>query len=170
MVPRPRRPPPSRIRRDRRLSPSPCRRQHLTNQAEGGGMIDSFAPLVTALTHTGFKGGRPVTRKQWSPILLQSLGSPTDLAALMAGSSDPEVRSSLIGLDEVMDDLARLEDQGVWALTCLDDRYPDLWHEKLTGRMPAVIFGLGDPQLLNLKCLAVLGSRDAPEASLSFAQ
>lgn len=57
---------------------------------------------------------------------------------------------------------------GLWIISRADPVYPDRLKAKLRTLSPPVLFGCGDPQLLNLGGLAVIGSRNASSIDLDF--
>lgn len=132
-------------------------------------MIDSFAPLVAALTHTGFSMAAPVPRKSWAAHLAQAPDSRVEVLRRLESDPDPNVKGALIRLNAVTDELNRLEKLGIWALTWFHPFYPPSWKRDLGMSGPPLIFGMGSPERLTQRCVAVLGSRDAPPAALDLA-
>lgn len=61
-----------------------------------------------------------------------------------------------------------LEKIGAWNLTFLDDDYPRLLNE--TPNPPALIIGIGDRACLNMKSIAIVGSRGASAYGLKVAR
>lgn len=57
---------------------------------------------------------------------------------------------------------------GLWFITRADPAYPEKLKSRLRTLSPPVLFGCGDPQLLNLGGLAVIGSRNASNIDLDF--
>jgi predicted Rossmann fold nucleotide-binding protein DprA/Smf involved in DNA uptake len=66
-------------------------------------------------------------------------------------------------------ELERLSTRGIWIITRADDAYPPLFRSRLKATAPPVLFGVGDPSALDLRSLAIVGSRDADERSIGFA-
>jgi predicted Rossmann fold nucleotide-binding protein DprA/Smf involved in DNA uptake len=66
-------------------------------------------------------------------------------------------------------ELDRLAGRGIWVVTRADDAYPPLIKERLKATAPPLLFGAGRPGLLLERGIAVVGSRDADESSLTFA-
>src|SRR2546426_769510 len=60
--------------------------------------------------------------------------------------------------------------RGIWITSRTDSDYPEQLKSKLKEHAPTVIYGCGDRSLLQNGGLAVVGSRDADEQSLDFAQ
>jgi predicted Rossmann fold nucleotide-binding protein DprA/Smf involved in DNA uptake len=130
---------------------------------------DPFAALVVALTHTGFSMAEPVSRKQWTLLLEPMPPTLNELESRIASSTDPDVRGVLNCVQDVERELERLEEQGVRAVTTYDEAFPDAWREKLGGKAPPVFFAVGETALLKGQSVAILGSRNAPEEALEFA-
>ncbi|MBU1706622.1 DNA-processing protein DprA [bacterium] len=59
---------------------------------------------------------------------------------------------------------------GLWILGRNDEAYPSRLKERLQQKAPVVLYGAGNQSLLSRGGLAVVGSRDADEEALSFAQ
>lgn len=53
-----------------------------------------------------------------------------------------------------------LEHKGFWALTAEDEHYPSRLRERLGDAAPALLHGVGDPTLLSVDGIGVVGSRD----------
>lgn len=66
-------------------------------------------------------------------------------------------------------EVERMAGVGIWALTRSDEAYPGMLKERLGTLAPPVLFGAGDPTVLNAGFLAVVGSRDVDEAGERFA-
>jgi predicted Rossmann fold nucleotide-binding protein DprA/Smf involved in DNA uptake len=66
-------------------------------------------------------------------------------------------------------ELDRLAARGIWLVTRADESYPPALKERLKNTAPPLLFGAGRPALLLERAIAVVGSRDADESSLSFA-
>jgi predicted Rossmann fold nucleotide-binding protein DprA/Smf involved in DNA uptake len=58
---------------------------------------------------------------------------------------------------------------GLWVLTRSDSEYPERLKKRLQLEAPPVLFGCGNKSLLNVRGIAVVGSRNASDADLSFA-
>jgi predicted Rossmann fold nucleotide-binding protein DprA/Smf involved in DNA uptake len=59
---------------------------------------------------------------------------------------------------------------GVWILSRADDRYPQRLKGRLGSRAPVLLYGAGEPGLLDRGGLAVVGSRNASPEALTFAR
>jgi predicted Rossmann fold nucleotide-binding protein DprA/Smf involved in DNA uptake len=133
-------------------------------------LTDLLAPLVVALTHTGFHGTFPVDRRRWAGLLESPTGSAEELEQRILASPDPEVRRSLEALDVVRLELARLAGEGVWTVTWFDSGYPARGRERLGAKGPPVLFGIGEVALLGRPYAAILGSRNASPHAIHFAE
>ncbi len=58
---------------------------------------------------------------------------------------------------------------GVWVLSRGDSGFPKTWKEKLKSTSPIVIYGIGSPELLSERYVAVVGSRDSGVDELTLA-
>lgn len=67
-------------------------------------------------------------------------------------------------------ELDRLQGMGIWLTSRRDPQYPRLWLERLGDGAEPILFGAGDPALLTGPMAAVVGSRDASDEALAFAQ
>lgn len=59
---------------------------------------------------------------------------------------------------------------GLWVLTRSDNNYPSRLKQLLKTDSPAILFGCGNPLLLNKGGIAVVGARDANEKDLEFSR
>lgn len=132
---------------------------------------------------TSSNGSRPLTVADWGRFAewLHARGrSPADLIEadhaedVLEGWSDDKI--SLERLRGLLDRhgalglaLERWERAGLWILTRSHAQYPKKLKQRLGQSSPPVLFGCGDPSLLNMPQIAVVGSRDASPADLAFA-
>jgi predicted Rossmann fold nucleotide-binding protein DprA/Smf involved in DNA uptake len=65
--------------------------------------------------------------------------------------------------------LEKWERAGLWVLTRSDSEYPERLKKRLKLEAPPVLFGCGKRSLLNGRGIAIVGSRNASDADLSFA-
>lgn len=132
-------------------------------------MTDPFASLIVALTHTGFSSARPVPRKTWAPFFDPLPNSVEELEERVRASAVPEMQDALRAVPSIEDEISVFEENGIRTITIVDDRYPATWRKRLGLKGPPVVFAIGDPQVIREPAVAILGSRDAPEAALAFA-
>lgn len=72
-------------------------------------------------------------------------------------------------LDEQVDLLEKLSQENIHLLTVQDGKYPQLLKSVLApNQRPPVLFYTGDLHILDLITIAIIGSRNAEEASLAF--
>lgn len=67
-------------------------------------------------------------------------------------------------------ELQKLFEQGLWAVTRVDESYPAHLRDTLKHQAPTVLFGAGDIRLLRRRGVAVVGSRNIDEAGAAFAR
>jgi predicted Rossmann fold nucleotide-binding protein DprA/Smf involved in DNA uptake len=139
--------------------------------------------LLTAhLAKPGKGDARPLSPAEWGRFALwlkaQALQPEAllsgDPAQLLAGWLDKTVtvprieallgRGAAVGLA-----LEKWERAGLWVMTRSDSDYPNRLKTRLKAASPPLLFGCGNRNLLGNGGLAVVGSRDAGEADLSFA-
>jgi predicted Rossmann fold nucleotide-binding protein DprA/Smf involved in DNA uptake len=60
--------------------------------------------------------------------------------------------------------------QGIWILGRSDAQYPKCLKQKLRHSAPAILYGVGNKELLSKGGLAIVGSRDVDEEGLSYTQ
>jgi predicted Rossmann fold nucleotide-binding protein DprA/Smf involved in DNA uptake len=60
--------------------------------------------------------------------------------------------------------------QGIWILGRSDAQYPKCLKQKLRHSAPAILYGVGNKELLSQGGLAIVGSRDVDEEGLSYTQ
>lgn len=127
-------------------------------------------------------GEKPLTTSEWArfaiwlkehnlqPASLLSGGVSSNLSGLIDRSITAHrverllERGGALGLS-----LERWERAGLWVLTRSDPEYPDRLKRQLRQDSPAVLFGCGNKALLNSGGIAVVGSRDATDADMAFA-
>ena len=66
-------------------------------------------------------------------------------------------------------ELEALFARGMWAVTRVDERYPDKLRNTLKQHAPTVLFGAGDWQIMGRGGIAVVGSRNIDETGTVFA-
>ncbi len=104
---------------------------------------------------------------------------PADLLSANSAGSLDEIRH-LIDVARLRALLARgfllssvveqWRDRAIWVVSRADPDYPSRLRVRLKEDAPAVIYGCGNLGLLEEGGLAVVGSRDAPDASLTYAR
>ena len=145
------------------------------------------AQAVMLLTVSFGKSGpikaKPLSNKEWARFAIWLKEHDLDPASLLKGDVqtllggwiDPSVsvarlerlmgRGSALGLS-----LEKWQRAGLWILTRSDTEYPKRLKQRLRSESPAVLFGAGNRALLDKGGIAVVGSRNASEAELVFAE
>ena len=143
----------------------------------------AIALLCSTLALPRDAATRPLTPKDWSSLAASihasEVGTPSALFGLDAGDIADSLGVSPEAAGRVAELLSRggqlaievehLSARGVWIITRADDGYPPLFRTRLKATAPPVLFGVGDPSVLAERSVAVVGSRDADEASVGFA-
>ena len=143
----------------------------------------AIALLCSTLALPREASTRPLTPKEWSSLAASihasELGTPSALFALEAPDIaeslgvSPEAGGRVAELlsrgGQFAVELEHLGARGIWIITRADDGYPPLFRSRLKATAPPVIFGAGNPSALVDRSVAVVGSRDADEASIGFA-
>ena len=136
---------------------------------------DSFA-LFLLCSHLGLPDvpdAKPLSPREWNQLEQKLAANSVNLAAL-PGSTAGQIKSTLKISDDEAARLARLLDRGtvleeeierlteldIWIITRLDEDFPPRLTERLKGAAPVILYGAGEPQLLNRRGLAVVGSRN----------
>lgn len=145
---------------------------------------DSQAIVLLCSTLALPKGAitKPLTPKEWSSLAATIHGSELTPSALLgldateiaeAVGVGPEAASRFAELlsrgGQLALELDRLSSRGIWILTRADDGYPPFLRRRLRATAPPVLFGAGRSSALVERAVAVVGSRDADEASVAFA-
>jgi predicted Rossmann fold nucleotide-binding protein DprA/Smf involved in DNA uptake len=105
-----------------------------------------------------------------------ALALPDDPERLLDGWSDRAIPvkrvAGLVARQETIDRaVARWTEQGIWVLGRKDPGYPRVrLANRLGDAIPPVFFGVGARHLLEARSTAIVGSRDAPVATLALAQ
>jgi predicted Rossmann fold nucleotide-binding protein DprA/Smf involved in DNA uptake len=90
---------------------------------------------------------------------------------LQSSGFDTERLSALLGRGGALAiAVEQWTNMGLWILGRNDDDYPERLKSRLKQTAPAILYGAGNRGLLSRGGLAVVGSRDADEAALSFAR
>ncbi len=126
---------------------------------------------------------KPLTPTEWGKFALWLRDARLGPEALLAGDvreklgswTDPHITQDRIdrllgrgsALALAMEKWLR---SGLWILTRSDPLYPPRLKQRLKLTAPAVLFGCGNVGLLDRRGVAVVGSRNASEADLSYAR
>ena len=139
--------------------------------------------LTVSFGKVSDKREAPLSNKEWGRFETWLSGQGVEPAVLLEGTAQHvlsgwEDRSvtaarikSLLGRGGALGlALERWQRAGIWVLTTADPEYPVRLHRRLGSASPPVLFGCGKKTLLDQGGLAVVGSRDAGEEDLAFAE
>ena len=149
--------------------------------------IDANAQAILLLTvsfgRADRTGSRPLTALEWHRFSsgLRDHGieprellkeSPMELLPEWNDTSVTWPRlSSLLGRGVALAvSLEKWERAGLWVVSASDEDYPVRLPKRLKEKRPPVLFGCGPKELLADGGVAIVGSRDADEAGLTFAE
>ena len=139
--------------------------------------------LCSRLGQKDENGAKPLTPRQYSALtrwLRERSMRPADLLdhggrARLAELQSPDLVSE--ALEKLLDRGAALgimaerwTSRGLWVLSRSDDAYPGRLKSYLGQAAPPLLFGAGEPRLLQAGGLAMVGSRDASEEDIEFAR
>jgi predicted Rossmann fold nucleotide-binding protein DprA/Smf involved in DNA uptake len=139
--------------------------------------------LCSSLGQRGNGGAKPLSPAQYSALvrwLLERSMRPADLLTVKGRERLrelhlPEVSREMI--EPLLDRGAALaimverwKSLGLWVLSRSDAAYPARYKQYLGQASPALLYGVGEPALMNAGGLAILGSRAAAEEDLEFSR
>ncbi len=139
--------------------------------------------LCSRLGQRDENGAKPLTARQYGVLtrwlrersmrpgdLLENTGRAR-LAEIQAAELAPETLEQLLDRGAALGIMAeRWTSRGLWVMSRSDDLYPGRLKSYLGQAAPPLLFGAGDPGLLQAGGLAVVGSRDASEEEIAFAK
>jgi predicted Rossmann fold nucleotide-binding protein DprA/Smf involved in DNA uptake len=99
----------------------------------------------------------PTTKEQLQKITASKLNPDRVLALLERGA--------MLSLA-----VERWTNRGLWVLGRSDIKYPKRLKQRLKHSAPAILYGVGNIELLSMGGLAILGSRDVDEEGLDYTQ
>ena len=124
----------------------------------------------------------PLRPREWSRVAERAEAARIDIGDLSGLTQEdlvarlriePDLAAKLVGSfarhGQLTLELERLNRMGIWAMTTQDEHYPAVLRERLAASAPPVLFGLGEPSLLDMDALAIVGSRDADETVMHSA-
>lgn len=107
--------------------------------------------------------------RQLRPSDLLDAGAPSLLSSLVEAKLDPvRIRALLQRGAALALATEKWLRSGLWIISRGDESYPRRLKRKLGEDAPALLYGVGDADLLDLGGLAIVGSRDASEDILDF--
>lgn len=137
------------------------------------------APLIT---NGGAEPADTLTRSEYVQ-LSNTLAKANHTPALLLHSNEedlPDEVAMLIDGDRIQKLLSRglqltqalehWQSRAIWVLGRTDDGYPERLNDRLKDHSPPVLYGCGDPDLLNSGGLAVVGSRDVDATLIEFTE
>lgn len=155
--------------------------EYLSDDGQAMLLLCSSLALPPMAKETGMS---PFTLSEWNELARKIAGSPLKTPASLQGRSAGELGKLLaLPVDEaeriarllefagqLSVELQNLAEQGLWAVTRVDELYPLHLRESLKHQAPTVLFGAGDIRLLRRAGVAVVGSRNIDEAGAAFAR
>ena len=139
--------------------------------------------LTATLGRSDWSGAKPLSIREWArfaawlkdhglePASLLKCDLPSVLSGWADGSITVARLEELLGRGGALGlALERWQRAGLWVMTRSDPEYPRRLKERLRQGSPPVLYGCGDRTLLDRRGIAVVGSRDASEGDLAFAE
>lgn len=113
-----------------------------------------------------------IQKSEWKRPSALAGQKPSDIAAALGISPGESERvARLLKRDgQLEDELEKLYERGLWAVTRADPGYPDKLRQSLKDKAPPVLFGAGRIALLEKGGVAVVGSRNLDPAGQAFAE
>ena len=145
--------------------------------------VEAVMLLTVSFGKSESHAATPLSPTEWGEFAgwLKELGCAPcdllnrDLSVLLQEWEHPKVtvdrlmallnRGAMLGFA-----LERWQRAGLWVLTRSDPEYPRRLKEHLRQTAPPMLFGCGNKNLLNVSSIAVVGSRHADDADVSFAE
>jgi predicted Rossmann fold nucleotide-binding protein DprA/Smf involved in DNA uptake len=142
----------------------------------------AIALVCTSLALGGERTPKPLTPTEWNDLsrAMHPAGlRPSDLLGLdseqlrdalgIAASHADRLAALLSRGGQLALEIERLSSRGIWIITRADDAYPEALRNRLGRTAPPLLFGAGPRAGLQLKAIAIVGSRDVDEEGLTFA-
>jgi predicted Rossmann fold nucleotide-binding protein DprA/Smf involved in DNA uptake len=138
--------------------------------------------LLTSYFSKSVGGAKPLSPTEWGRFAqwLNAQGkTPADLVtaepnAVLQGWHDEKI--SLRRVEQLLERghalalaLEKWNRAGLWVLTRSDADYPRTLKHHLRNSAPPILFGCGNPRLLNQRGIGVVGARKADDADLAYA-
>ncbi|XOV89800.1 MAG: DNA-processing protein DprA [Pseudomonadota bacterium] len=138
--------------------------------------------LTSYFSKASSENAKPLSNAEWGRFALwlkEKSTTPADLLATEPKALLSSWHDSRISTDRIVHLLNRghslalamekWQRAGLWVVTRSDPEYPKRLKQRLKTDSPPVLFGCGNKALMNVGGLAVVGSRNASEADLEFA-
>lgn len=138
--------------------------------------------LLTSYFSKSVGGAKPLSPTEWGRFAqwLNARGkTPADLVtaephAVLEGWHDEKI--PLLRIEQLLERghalalaLEKWSRAGLWVLTRSDADYPKALKHHLRNSAPPILFGCGNPRLLNQRGIGVVGARKADDADLAYA-
>ena len=129
-------------------------------------------------------GAKPFAATEWADLATKIYHSPLKTPAALLDRSVAQLQEALdlppndaerlrrrldMGAGLAIE-LERLSSLGIWVITRADTDYPKRLRERLGRQAPPVLYGAGEPSLLQEPGVAIVGSRHVDEAALAYAR
>lgn len=128
-------------------------------------------------------GAKPLTTRQYGVLarwLRERSMRPADLldgpgrarlSELQSANLAPDIIEKLLDRGAALGMMAeRWTSRGLWVISRSDDAYPGRLKSYLGQEAPPLLYGAGEPRLLQAGGLAIVGSREASEEDIAFAR
>ena len=150
-------------------------------------MSDDGAVVALLCSHLGLSGSdeatvAPLTLREWNALARKIHDSEIKNPHGLIGLSAEELAKPLVLLAAEAErivqllarggsmaiELERLAASGIWCVTRADDAYPARLRNALKHQSPAVLFGAGALEIIELPAIAIVGSRNLDESGEDF--
>jgi DNA processing protein len=150
-------------------------------------MSDDGAVVAMLCSHLALSGSdeatvAPLTLREWNALARKIHDSEIKNPHGLIGLSAEELAKPLVLLAAEAErivqllarggsmaiELERLAASGIWCVTRADDAYPARLRNALKHQSPAVLFGAGALEILELPAIAIVGSRNLDESGEDF--
>jgi predicted Rossmann fold nucleotide-binding protein DprA/Smf involved in DNA uptake len=143
-----------------------------------------IALACSTLALEGDRSVKPLTPREWHQLSVKLVRSEWGRPSALLGRTPAELHRGLDLAPESAERLARLlarggqlafelerlANSGIWVLTRADEEYPQRVKKLLAAAAPPILYGAGPQSALRERALAIVGSRDADGAALTFAR
>jgi DNA processing protein len=155
----------------------------------GEKLSEDSAAIAMLCSQLGLSGNDehdsvPLTLREWNALARKIHESDVRDPGTLLGLSAEEVAKRLGLADGESDRIVRLlarggtlalelehlAASGIWCVTRVDDAYPVRIRNSLKHQAPTVLFGAGDPAILQRRAIAIVGSRNLDECGINFAE
>lgn len=150
-------------------------------------MSDDGAVVAMLCSHLALSGSdeatvAPLTLREWNALARKIHDSEIKNPHGLIGLSAEELAKPLVLLAAEAErivqllarggsmaiELERLAASGIWCVTRADDAYPARLRNALKHQSPAVLFGAGALEIIELPAIAIVGSRNLDESGEDF--